>query len=160
MLTMRQYRPEDHPVVLDLHVVCMKAIGVYIDDPTLETDLGDIAGVYLNNCGDFLVGEHDGAGTLRVVAMGALRPLSAERGEIKRMRVHPSMQGRGYGRAVLLALEERARQLGYRELELETGVLQTAAIGLYTSHGFVEFKRGKVRHMDCIWFEKPLTQQG
>lgn len=152
MFTMRQYRPEDHPVVLDLHVVCMKAIGVYIDDPTLETDLDDIAGVYINNRGDFLVGEHGGG----IVAMGALRPLSAGRGEIKRMRVHPTMQGRGYGRAVLLALEERARELGYRELELETGVLQAAAIGLYTSHGFVEFKRGKVRYMDCIWFEKSL----
>jgi len=156
MLAMRQYRPEDHPVVMELHVVCMKAIGVYIDDPTLEPDLADIPGVYLNNRGDFLVGECDGA----IVAMGALRPLSAGRGEIKRMRVHPTMQGRGYGRAVLLALEERARQLGYRELELETGVLQAAAIGLYASHGFVEFKRGKVRYMDCIWFEKRLKAKG
>jgi len=154
MLTMRQYRPEDQPVVWDLHVVCMKAIGVYIDDPTLETDLNDIPAAYLNNRGDFLVGEHDKA----IVAMGALRPLSETRAEIKRMRVHPTMQGRGYGRAVLLALEERARQLGYRELELETGELQTAARGLYTSHGFVEFKRGKVRYMDCIWFEKQIKR--
>jgi ribosomal protein S18 acetylase RimI-like enzyme len=152
MLTLRQYRPADQPVVWDLHVVCMKAIDVYIDDPTLETDLSDIPAAYLNNRGDFLVGEHAGS----IVAMGALRPLSDVRAEIKRMRVHPTMQGRGYGRAVLLALEERARQLGYRELELETGELQTAARGLYTAHGFVEFKRGKVRYMDCIWFEKPL----
>ncbi|MBA3468668.1 MAG: GNAT family N-acetyltransferase [Herpetosiphonaceae bacterium] len=153
-LMIRQYQPADQPAVWELHVVCMRAIGAYIDDRSLETDLHDIAGVYLHNQGDFLVGEAAGA----LVAMGALRPLTSTRGEIKRMRVHPTMQGRGYGRAVLLALEARARELGYRELELETSVVQTAALGMYRSHGFVEFKRGKVKHFDCIWFEKALLE--
>ena len=152
MVLLRQYQPTDQAVVWDLHVLCMRAIDAYIDDPSIETDLHDIAGSYLNNRGEFLVGEHEGV----VVAMGALRPLSVTRGEIKRMRVHPAMQGRGYGRDVLVALEQRARELGYTELELETGVSQTAALGLYRAHGFMEFKRGKVKHMDCIWFEKQL----
>jgi GNAT superfamily N-acetyltransferase len=151
-LIIRQYQPADQPVVWELHVVCMRQIDAYIDDRSLETDLHDIAGVYLNNRGDFLVGEAAGA----IVAMGALRPLTDTRGEIKRMRVHPTMQGRGYGRVILNALEDRARDLGYTELELETSVVQAAALGLYRSHGFVEFKRGKVKHFDCIWFEKPL----
>ncbi len=153
-LIIRQYQPADQPVVWDLHVVCMRAIGAYIDDRSLETDLHDIAGAYLNNQGDFLVGAVAGA----LVALGALRPLTGTRGEIKRMRVHPTMQGRGYGRAVLLALEDRARALGYATLELETSVVQTAALGMYRSHGFVEFKRGKIKHFNCIWFEKALLQ--
>ncbi len=153
-LIIRRYQPADQPAVWELHVVCMRAIGAYIDDRSLETDLHDIAGVYLNNQGDFLIGEAAGA----IVAMGALRPLTSTRGEIKRMRVHPTMQGRGYGRVLLSALEDRARALGYATLELETSVVQAAALGLYRSHGFVEFKRGKVKHFDCIWFEKPLPE--
>ena len=151
-LLIRRYRPADQPAVWNLHVVAMRQIEAYLDDPALETDLHDIAGVYLNNRGDFLIGE--AAGT--VVAMGALRPLASERGEIKRMRVDPALQGRGYGRAMLLALEARARELGYTTLELETSVVQSAALGLYRSHGFVEFKRGKIKRLDCIWFEKSL----
>ena len=36
------------------------------------------------------------------------------------MRVEPSLQGQGIGRAMLGALEQRARELGYRTLRLDT----------------------------------------
>lgn len=39
-------------------------------------------------------------------------------------------------RALLAALDQEARRLGYRALRLETGHLQPEAIGLYTSAGF------------------------
>jgi GNAT superfamily N-acetyltransferase len=52
------------------------------------------------------------------------------------MYVVPEARGRGLSRRVLTALEDEARALGYSLVRLETGNLQTEAIGLYASAGF------------------------
>lgn len=70
------------------------------------------------------------------VACAALRPLDEESIEVKRMFVVPSYRGRGVSRKVLAFLEDKARLLGFRRLLLETGDVQHAAIGLYSSAGF------------------------
>ena len=75
----------------------------------------------------------------RVVACGSLR--DARRygdgyGELKRMYVVPEHRGRGLSRTVLERIETIARENGLRRLILETGTLQTAAVGLYRSAGY------------------------
>ena len=52
------------------------------------------------------------------------------------MYVAPQARGRGLGRAVLGALEQAARAVGYEFLRLETGAHQHEALGLYASAGF------------------------
>ena len=72
---------------------------------------------------------------------GGLRRYDDRVGELKRMYVTPDRRGEGVARAVLAALEDRARRLGYGRLVLETGVRQPEAIGLYESSGYVEIER-------------------
>jgi GNAT superfamily N-acetyltransferase len=67
---------------------------------------------------------------------GALRELGDGAAEVKRMYVVPAARGRGVSRAVLSALEAAARERGWTTLRLETGPLQTAAVGLYASAGY------------------------
>ena len=69
---------------------------------------------------------------------GGLIRVDAGLAEVKRMFVRHAYRRRGIGRAILSAIEERARSLGYRELRLETGVRQPEAIGLYRSAGWSE----------------------
>ena len=57
--------------------------------------------------------------------------------EVKRMYTRESARGRGVGKALLARIEQEARAAGRPMLRLETGTLQTAAIGLYESAGFV-----------------------
>ena len=74
-----------------------------------------------------------------LVAVGALRQLDAERGELKSMRVDDRFRGTGAGRALLRHIVGAARDRGIRSLWLETGT-QAAfapARGLYASEGFV-----------------------
>ena len=71
------------------------------------------------------------------VACGALRMLDERTGELKRMYVDPAVRGLKLGAAILDALEHEAAALGARELCLETGSRQTAAIGLYEKAGYV-----------------------
>ncbi|MBZ8131874.1 GNAT family N-acetyltransferase [Afifella sp. IM 167] len=70
------------------------------------------------------------------VACGALRMIGEGLGEVKRMYVAPSEQGRGLGRKILEAIEWEARARGLAALVLETGHAQPAALGLYRSAGF------------------------
>ena len=74
--------------------------------------------------------------TGRAVATGALA-LFGPWAELKRMWVVPAMRGRGISKAVLEALEARAREERVGCLRLETGVENYAALSLYERSGFV-----------------------
>ncbi|CAN5870924.1 GNAT family N-acetyltransferase [soil metagenome] len=56
--------------------------------------------------------------------------------ELKRMYIRRDHRGRGHGRALLHAVEDRARALGYRRLILETGTPQPEALALYVAQGY------------------------
>ena len=91
--------------------------------------------------GGFLVGYLDD----RPVAMGGwyfapyASPAGADRAaEIKRMFVADEARGRGFGRAVLGALEDDARAAGADWMVLETGGPQVAAVALYRGCGYVD----------------------
>lgn len=73
----------------------------------------------------------------QLLAIGALRQHDGF-GEIKSMRAHPQARGTGAGKAMLTHLIERAKELGFDEVKLETGSgeLFEAAVGLYKSFGF------------------------
>ena len=72
-----------------------------------------------------------------LLAIGALKQHEGF-AEIKSMRAHPDARGTGAGRAMLTHLLDRARELGFAEIKLETGSgeLFEAAVGLYKSVGF------------------------
>jgi GNAT superfamily N-acetyltransferase len=67
---------------------------------------------------------------------GGLIQVDARLAEVKRMFVRAIYLRRGIGRAILAAIEARAKDLGYHELRLETGTRQPEAIGLYRSSGW------------------------
>ena len=116
-----------------------------------DNDLHEIETAYLKD-GEFLVGEVDD----RVVAMGAFKRLDAETGEIRRIRVEPSEQRRGYGRMILEALEARALGLGMNHLQLDTTAKQQAALGLFRDFGYREVRREAFIDSEQIYFEKDL----
>jgi GNAT superfamily N-acetyltransferase len=70
------------------------------------------------------------------VGCGAVRLIDPFTAEVKRMYVSPSSRGRGLGKRLVAALEAEARTLGARQLVLETGIRQQAALALYRSSGF------------------------
>ena len=83
--------------------------------------------------GVFLVARGPGG---EPMGCGALRHLGGEVAELKRMFVPVTYRGRGVARLLLRRLEEEALARGWSVLRLETGPLQTEAIGLYTSAGY------------------------
>ena len=153
MFTLRRYTPADQEAVEHLHVHAIQQAGAYLGRGPWDDDIYAIEETYLNNQGEFLIGEWDGV----FVAMGALRRTSPERAEIKRMRVHPDYQGRGIGQIILDALEARARILGYNTLHLDTSVVQFAAQRLYEKNGYREVGREIYGGLEVILYEKTLV---
>lgn len=132
-LTIRRFRPSDAERVLELHEEALRDVDAYAEGVP-EPDLDDVKAHYFDAGGEFLVGESDG----RIVAMGAFRPvedriaeafasLRRPAAELKRMRVAPSHQRRGFGQQIYDELERRARESGFAELVLDVQANQKGA---------------------------------
>jgi GNAT superfamily N-acetyltransferase len=136
-MQIRRYTDGDQAAVIRLHNEALAATGAHLGPGPWDEDLERIEKIYLRRGGEFLVATVDD----EVVAMGALRRVSERVAEIKRMRTASAHQRRGLGREVLLHLERRAVELGYRRLCLDTTDKQAAAQHLYTSAGYQETHR-------------------
>ena len=102
--------------------------------------------------GAFLVGYENG----EAVAVGGLRPLEDGICEIKRMYVVPAARSRGAGRALLAALEDAARELGYERVRLDAGPQQHHSRALFADAGYVEIERYNANHIADYFAEKRL----
>jgi len=152
MLTIRRYSPADQAAVEYLHVFVIQQAEAYLGRGPWDDDVYAIEEHYLNNNGEFLIGEIEG----HIVAMGAFRRTSSTRAEIMRMRVHPDYQGQGFGQQILNELETRARVSGYTTLHLHTSTVQLAAQKLYEKHGYHEVGREMYHQLQIILYEKVL----
>jgi GNAT superfamily N-acetyltransferase len=102
--------------------------------------------------GVYLVGYEGEA----AVAGGGLRRLDDGVAEIKRMFVRPDRRSRGVARALLVALEDAARGLGYERARLDTGPKQEHGLVLYRSAGYADVKPYNDNPFACFWGEKVL----
>jgi GNAT superfamily N-acetyltransferase len=83
------------------------------------------------------VGAYDGD---ELVGHAAVRPFENSL-EVKRVIVRSDHRGAGVSKQLMLELETIARERGVASLILQTGDLQTEAIGLYTKLGYVPIDR-------------------
>ncbi|MFC6886209.1 MULTISPECIES: GNAT family N-acetyltransferase [Actinomadura] len=171
-LSLRRYRAADHATVLALHREGLAQVGLRPGDGVYyDHDFFRMEDIYLRNDGEFLVGETAG----RIVAMGGLRRADLVPGgsarayggyapgatrldaaEMVRLRVRPDLQRRGYGSAVVRALEDRAAEYGYRVLRADTTELQGPALALYRGFGWRETRRESIGGIVNIYIEKRL----
>jgi putative acetyltransferase len=96
----------------------------------------------------------------RPVAVGALRALSREHGELKSMFVADAARGQGVGRRLLGELVDRARSCGMTRLSLETGRSGyfEAARRLYEQAGFAVCGPfgGLPEHPDSVFMDRVI----
>ena len=110
-------------------------VAAYFDDDTWQAELDGLPGAYAaTEGGALLVAAMDG----NAVGCVALRQLDDESCEMKRMYVGEAGRGQGVGRVLGEAVIQRAGDLGYAAILLDTSVEQHEAIALYRSLGFEE----------------------
>jgi len=94
--------------------------------------ISELPGVYGPPRGDVVLARKHS----RVVACGALREWAPKVGEIKRIYVRADHRGPGFGPILTGALLERARELGYERVRVDTLPTMSAAIQFYQEMGF------------------------
>ena len=110
MLEIRRNQDNDNAAVWELHHRALGPTGGFFRNGKWDEDLRDIQNHYLNNGDQFLVVIMND----KILCMGAFRKKSDTLAEIKRMRVPPVFQRRGFGQLILNKLEEKAFQLAYK----------------------------------------------
>jgi ribosomal protein S18 acetylase RimI-like enzyme len=153
VLEVRRYQDLDADAVWELHRSARD--DVQLNSGPWDEDLRSIQAFYIDDGGEFLVGELEG----RLVAMGALRHVTGSVAELRRVAVHPAFRRRGFARLLVDRLEQRARELGYHKLRLDTSVKQTAAHDLFLAGGYREVGRGQFGGIEVIYFEKQIHEK-
>lgn len=151
-LSIRRYEAGDKDAVWRLHE---RAYRHALDEfyPQLDRDFRHTPPAYLDD-GEFLVGTLEG----QIVAIGGFQPVESDAVEIRRMRVNPDLQRRGYATAILNAFEARASRRGFDRAVLLTSELLSAAVAFYRAADYrvVEREPHPETDLDLIRFEKSL----
>jgi GNAT superfamily N-acetyltransferase len=84
----------------------------------------------------WLAGEPVACGGWRTLSHFFDAGMPEDVAEMKRMYAVPAVRGRGVARALLLALEDSARQHGMRRMVLESATRSPEAIRFYEKNGY------------------------
>ncbi len=103
-----------------------------------------------------VTGTSPGDDEAAALGCGGIRLLDADRAEVKHLWIRETARGQGAGRALLLALEQAARDLGATTAVLDTNESLEAAQQLYRTSGYVDTAPYNDNPNATHWFRKPL----
>lgn len=119
-----------------------------------ERELVTLPGKYAPPSGAILLAEHEG----EIAGCVAVRLLKGNICEMKRLYVKDEFRGLSAGRKLAEAIITKAKQLGYKKMQLDTLQRLDRAIGLYTKLGFKEITPYYVNPLDeVVYWELDLS---
>ncbi len=127
---------DDLTAARELFLEYAAALGVDLKFQGFEAELAGLPGRYAGPEGLLLLAWVEE----RVAGCVALRRLSPEVAEMKRLYVRPAFRGSALGRALVEAVIAEAKSIGYRRIRLDTLPSMSSARGLYRSLGFREIE--------------------
>ena len=116
----------------NLFVQYADTLGIDLEFQGFSRELATLPGGYAPPLGCILLAACRG----NYVGCVALRPLESRICEMKRLFVIPKYRGRDIGRTLACSVIDRARQIGYEKMRLDTIESMKAANKLYLSLNF------------------------
>ncbi len=126
--------PAQYEAAKHLIIAYTKFLGEDLSFQQIETELASLPKMYGGANGCLLLAEKDG----QLVGMVALRKKSETVCEMKRLFVLPTFSGFGIGKMLSIAIIEKAKEMGFREMVLDTLQRLVPALQLYKNLGFEE----------------------
>jgi len=124
----------DIPVVADLFREYQKWLGIDLCFQGFEQELVELPGCYAAPKGCIFLAQ------IKQQSVGcvAVRPRAESESELKRLYVRPEFQGQGIGKNLFLAAMNKAKEIGYDSIVLDTLPSMQVAQLLYRDFGFVK----------------------
>jgi putative acetyltransferase len=122
---------QDVATARELFLEYAESLGFSLCFQGFDKEIQELPGAYAPPRGCLLLAG-GGAGCI------AVRPLTDEICEMKRLYVRPAFRGSGLGRSLAEAAIERARGMGYNAMRLDTLPVMERAIELYRDLDFRE----------------------
>ncbi|KAL5342435.1 acyl-CoA N-acyltransferase [Aspergillus crustosus] len=142
--------PEHIATTRRLFTAYVKWLNIDLTYQNIQLELDSLPGKYAAPGGDLLLAYSSDGSSLGCVAVRPLPDQSSEQQvqvtaskrhcEMKRLYVSSEARGLGLGRALVAAIVQRAKDLGYQEMRLDTLPLMKEAIQMYTKLGFVKIQ--------------------
>jgi GNAT superfamily N-acetyltransferase len=120
-----------------------EAIGTDLEYQGFSEELAALPSPYIPPRGALLIARAE----TEVAGCVAMRPLTEEVAEMKRLYVRSSFRSFGLGRRLVEAVVNIASGAGYKELRLDTLASMGAAHALYLRLGFVEIPPYNTAHL-------------
>lgn len=129
-------------------------LGIDLGFQGFQEELEQLPYLYENSKrGDILWVEENGV----LVGIVALKALSEEIAEMKRLYVVPACRGCGLSHLLVKAVENRARELGYKVLKLDTLARLIFAVELYEKNGYTRTAAyNENPEPDILYYQKTL----
>ncbi|KRA35387.1 hypothetical protein ASD68_02940 [Rhodanobacter sp. Root627] len=120
-----------------------EAIGTDLEYQGFSEELAALPSPYIPPRGALLIARVEAV----VAGCVAMRPLTEEVAEMKRLYVRSGFRSSGLGRLLVEAVVKIASGAGYKELRLDTLASMGAAHALYLRLGFVEIPPYNTSHL-------------
>ena len=127
----------DTEQIANLIFSVLRDYGLKPDPETTDSDLSDIEAHYIESGGCFDVLEN---AEKRIVGTVGIYPMQDGLCELRKMYLSPEEKGKGLGKKLLEHALERAADLGFNRVMLETATELKEAIGLYRKYGFTPYE--------------------
>jgi len=135
-LKIREAKNSDSEKIKSVVFEVLKEYNLDPDSDSTDKDLDGIEDYYHLNGGYFGVIEDDNDD---IVATIGIYKLSENICELRKMYALSSQRGRGLGRKLMEFSLDKAKDLGFERIVLETASPLIEAISLYKKYGFTEY---------------------
>lgn len=128
------------------------SLGISLDFQNFDAEVAGLPGAYAAPTGAMLLARSGADGGL--VGFVAARALPGHDGacEMKRLFVRDAARGTGLGRRLAIGIIDRARDLGFRTMHLDTLPSMTVAQAMYRSLGFRKTETTVSPHPGALYF--------
>lgn len=127
----------------------LRDYGLKPDFQGTDRDIADIEAAYINRGGIFELLEDENGNLMGTVG---LYPINDEKVELRKMYFDKTLRGHGFGKKTLRRMIEKAKDLGYKQIYLETAGVLKEAVGLYKSFGFQSTEEKHTPRCDQAYF--------
>lgn len=132
-LIYREAKTGDEGQILKLIECVLSEYNLNLEPHGADKDVTDLKGNYMDNHGWFQVVEMDE----KIIGSIGIFKIDEEECELRKMYLYPEYHGQGIGSTLMKNALEKAKNLGFKTMTLQTNSLLNKALPLYKKYGFI-----------------------